>query len=80
MAKNVTLITKYKMELEILDISHNFLSSPLDLSPLHRLKVISLGQRNLAKLTKEHFLKLPTSLSSLEISDCLFPKKDSRFS
>ena len=58
------------LELELLDISHNFLSSPLDLSPLHRLRVISLGQRNLAKLTKEHFLRLPTSLSSLEISDC----------
>ena len=54
--------------LEVLDISDNFLSSPLDLTPLARLKVIRLGQKNLTRLTRQHFLSLPRSLSSLDIS------------
>ena len=54
--------------LEFLDISDNLLSSPLDLSPLTQLRGISLGQRNLENLTVKHFLELPSSLTSLEIS------------
>ena len=56
--------------LELLDISDNLLSSPLDLRPLAQLRVISLGQRTVSRLTAQHFAQLPASLASLDISHC----------